>query len=80
MRKIVCLIALFLTATVAISAKLSSPEVKRIQDAAAVLQEIHAIPEKDIPQDLWDKAQCVIVVPSLKRPRSSSVASTARDS
>jgi SH3 domain-containing YSC84-like protein 1 len=67
MRKIICLIALFLTATVAISAKLSSPEVKRIQDAAAVLQEIHAIPEKDIPQDLWDKAQCVIVVPSLKK-------------
>lgn len=67
MRKIICLIALCMTATVALSAKLSSGEVKRIQEAAAVLREIHAIPEKDIPQDLWDKAQCVMVVPSLKR-------------
>jgi lipid-binding SYLF domain-containing protein len=67
MRKIICLIALCMTATVALSAKLSSGEVKRIQEAAAVLREIHAIPEKDIPQDLWDKAQCVMVVPSLKK-------------
>jgi lipid-binding SYLF domain-containing protein len=67
MRKIICLIALCMTVTVALSAKLSSGEVKRIQEAAAVLREIHAIPEKDIPQDLWDKARCVMVVPSLKR-------------
>jgi lipid-binding SYLF domain-containing protein len=67
MRKIICLIALCMTATVALSAKLSSGEVKRIQEAAAVLREIHAIPEKDIPQDLWDKARCVMVVPSLKK-------------
>ena len=24
-------------------------------------------PDKDIPQDLWDKAKCVIVIPSLKK-------------
>ena len=49
------------------SADLSSTEAKRIQQAATVLQEIHAAPDKDIPQDLWDKAACVIVVPSLKK-------------
>jgi lipid-binding SYLF domain-containing protein len=49
------------------SAGLSTGETKRIQEAATVLKEIHAAPDKDIPQDLWDKAACVIVVPSLKK-------------
>src|SRR5438876_8063754 len=41
--------------------------VDRIQDAAKVLREIHAVPDKDIPQELWNKADCVVVVPSLKK-------------
>ena len=45
----------------------STKEGKRIEDAAAVLKEIHAVPDKDIPQDLWDKAACVMVVPGLKK-------------
>ncbi len=49
------------------SAGLSTGETKRIQEAATVLTEIHAAPDKDIPQDLWNKAACVIVVPSLKK-------------
>ena len=65
MRKLTILIALLLAATVAVGATLSDPETKRIQEAAAVLREIHAMPEKDVPPALWDKAQCVIVVPSL---------------
>ena len=32
-----------------------------------VLREIHAVPDKDVPQELWDKAECVIVVPGLKK-------------
>src|SRR2546425_6349339 len=39
----------------------------RIQDAAKVLREIHAVPDKDIPQELWNDAACVIVIPSLKK-------------
>lgn len=49
------------------AADLSTRESERIADAAAVLTEIHAAPDKDIPRDLWDKATCVIVVPSLKK-------------
>jgi hypothetical protein len=30
-----------------------------------VLSDIHGEPDKDIPQDLWGKAKCVIVIPSL---------------
>jgi len=49
------------------AAGLSTAEAKRIEQAATVLKEIHTAPDKDIPQDLWDKAACVIVVPSLKK-------------
>jgi lipid-binding SYLF domain-containing protein len=49
------------------AARLSTHETNRINEAAAVLQEIHGIPDKDIPQELWEKARCVIVVPSVKK-------------
>jgi SH3 domain-containing YSC84-like protein 1 len=39
-------------------------EVDRIQNAATVLKEILDIPD-DIPQDLIDKARCVVVFPSV---------------
>ena len=55
-------------ATVAtLGADLSTAQTRRIQEAAAVLKEIHAAPDKDIPQELWDRAKCVIVVPSMKK-------------
>jgi lipid-binding SYLF domain-containing protein len=39
---------------------------KRLGEAAAVFSEIMATPDKGIPQDLLDKAHCIVVVPSLK--------------
>ncbi|HEX3702623.1 MAG TPA: lipid-binding SYLF domain-containing protein [Vicinamibacterales bacterium] len=51
----------------AVNAQSSTKETKRIAEAAGVLREIHAVPDKDIPQDLWDKAECVMVIPSLKK-------------
>lgn len=48
-------------------ADISRKEADRIMDAAAVLQEIHAMPDTDIPQSLWDSAECVIVIPSVKK-------------
>jgi lipid-binding SYLF domain-containing protein len=71
MRSIGSRIALFavtvVTASAAITAQVSTKESKRIEEAATVLKEIHSLPDKDIPQDLWDKAACVLVVPSLKK-------------
>jgi lipid-binding SYLF domain-containing protein len=55
------------SATAARAAELSTKESKRIQEAAQVLKEIHAVPDKDIPEDLWSKAECVLVVPGLKK-------------
>jgi lipid-binding SYLF domain-containing protein len=54
-------------ASSALAGDLSTKEAKRVQEAAVVLKEIHAVPDKDIPQDLWDKAECVLVVPGLKK-------------
>lgn len=54
-------------AVTAQAADLSTKEASRVQEAATVLREIHGVPDKDIPQDLWEKAACVLVVPGLKK-------------
>ncbi len=41
-------------------------EADRVKDAGVVLKEILNIPD-DIPQDLIDKAECVIILPSVKK-------------
>jgi lipid-binding SYLF domain-containing protein len=50
-----------------LGAEMSPIQAQRIEDAAIVLDEIHAVPEKDIPQELWDNAACVLVIPGLKK-------------
>jgi SH3 domain-containing YSC84-like protein 1 len=50
-----------------LEANISTKEQHRIQEAANVIREIHATPDKDIPQELWNDAECVLVVPSLKK-------------
>jgi len=39
---------------------------KRLDDAAAVFSEIMAAPDQGIPQELIEKAHCVVIVPDLK--------------
>jgi len=39
---------------------------KRLVEAAAVFSEVMAAPDKGIPQDLLEKAHCIVIVPSLK--------------
>ena len=51
---------------VPVMAQSNNPHAARLEEAGAVLQEIMEIKEKSIPQDLLDKAQCAIVVPSVK--------------
>ena len=41
-------------------------EVDRVKDAGQVMKEILNIPD-DIPKDLLDRAECVIVLPSVKK-------------
>lgn len=40
---------------------------QRLNDAADVMNEIMATPDKGIPEDLLNKSACVIVVPGLKK-------------
>lgn len=56
-------------AAVATIALADSPggEAKRIDAAANVFQEIMSTPDKGVPRDLLEKAQCIGIVPGLKR-------------
>ena len=67
MRTVVGALVMGLAAINVQATDLSTREANRIQEAATVLQEIHNVPDKDIPQELWDRAACVIVVPGLKK-------------
>ena len=49
------------------AADISTREANRIQEAATVLKEIHTVPDRDVPAELWQRAECVIVVPGLKK-------------
>jgi lipid-binding SYLF domain-containing protein len=59
------LTASFLLTTVAFAAD-DIREEERVKDAGDVMKEILNIPD-DIPQDLLDKAECVVVLPSVKK-------------
>ena len=48
-------------------AAISTAEASRLREASAVLAEFHNASDKGIPEDLWNRAQCVVVVPSLKK-------------
>jgi lipid-binding SYLF domain-containing protein len=63
MRIFAALTAILLPFTV--SAASDAP--KRLQTAAAALKEVMGIPDKAIPQDLLDKAQCIVIIPDLKK-------------
>jgi lipid-binding SYLF domain-containing protein len=67
MRTLITAGAILVASSVALSAAISRGEEKRLQDAADVLHELHESPDKDVPQDLWDKASCVVVIPSVKK-------------
>jgi len=39
---------------------------KRLDEAAAVLSEVMSAPDKGIPEELLEKAHCIVIVPDLK--------------
>ncbi len=62
---ILCL--LLISGLAAFAAESKSEVAQRLENAAAVLHEIMATPDKGIPEDLLDKANCVVIVPGLKK-------------
>jgi SH3 domain-containing YSC84-like protein 1 len=67
MRRIIAATLLGVMASAPLSAALGESEIKRIQEAATVLKELHAAPDQDVPLELWQKASCVMVIPGLKK-------------
>jgi lipid-binding SYLF domain-containing protein len=55
--------SMILTAT----AILADTVQKNLSEAASVFSEVMATPDKGIPQDLLEKAQCVMILPGLKK-------------
>lgn len=57
--------AILLLSSIGLAAK--TEVFDRLDESATILSEIMATPDKGIPQDLLDKANCVIVVPGMKK-------------
>src|ERR1700732_254090 len=64
-KSMACLSVLLLLSSGPLAAN-NAKEVERVKEAGEVLKEILNIPD-DIPQDLLDKAECLIILPSVKK-------------
>src|SRR6202022_1841208 len=66
MKKDLVTAACLILVAVAVDAKKLNREQKRLQEAGVVMQEVLNIPD-NIPHELLEKAECVIVFPSVKK-------------
>jgi lipid-binding SYLF domain-containing protein len=66
LKTVVLALAASTVATVAL-ADVTTSEAKRLSAAATVMQELRGTPDNGIPDDLWSRAECVAVIPGLKK-------------
>jgi lipid-binding SYLF domain-containing protein len=66
MRRLILICCALFVATSAF-ADLSKEESKRLSEAGAILNELRNSPDKGIPEDLWNKSECIVVIPSIKK-------------
>jgi len=66
MKKLLALIFAIVMLPISLMPADSEKEQDRVKEAGVVLKEIINIPE-DIPKDLFDRAECVVVLPSVKK-------------
>jgi len=59
--------AAIMVIAVPVFAALSKDEEKRLSESAAILTELRDSADKGIPEELWKRAECVLVVPGLKK-------------
>jgi len=45
----------------------SKDDAKRLNQSTAVLTEIRNVSDSGIPESIWSKAECVVVIPSMKK-------------
>ena len=65
MQKLLAML-LVLSSAIPLAAAGNERESDRVKEAGVVLKEIVNIPD-NIPKDLFDRAECVIVLPSVKK-------------
>ena len=66
MQKLLTAVVSIIVLSVAMAAADNEHEADRVRDAGVVMKEIINIPD-NIPKDLIDRAECVIVLPSVKK-------------
>jgi len=66
MKKLIVCLMVFLMSAVGAFAADDEHEQERVKDSGVVLKEILNIPD-NIPQELLDKAECIVVLPSVKK-------------
>jgi lipid-binding SYLF domain-containing protein len=66
MQKLLTVVVSLFVLSVAMAAADNEHEADRVKEAGVVMKEIINIPD-DIPKDLMDRAECVIVLPSVKK-------------
>ena len=49
------------------AAAISTAEIKRLESASAVIRAMREQPDNGIPEKLWSRADCVVVIPDLKK-------------
>ncbi len=66
MKRNLVLIGLLFLLAVPVSAS-KGKQIERLQESAIILSEIMNIPEEGIPKDLLKKAECLAIIPSMKK-------------
>ncbi len=66
MKTVVAGAVALLVATTAF-ATLTKDEIKRLNESTAVLTQMRSSPDNGIPDQIWNKAECVVVIPALKK-------------
>lgn len=61
------ILGLLAAGLVSVSLHAANDAVRRLETSAIVLDEIMSAPDKGIPQDLFNKSACVVIVPGLKK-------------
>jgi lipid-binding SYLF domain-containing protein len=65
-KRVVLTVPALLLATTAFASSAKS-DAKRLNESTTVLTEIRNAPDNGIPEQIWSKAECVVVIPSLKK-------------
>ena len=67
MKKLLSAVLALALSAVAWAGETRDKDIERIHNAATILDEIMAAPDKGIPEEILDGAECVAVVPGMKK-------------